>query len=446
MTRSSQYPKSPQTHSISTYITKLSIVFVHSHLSWGASIVDTLDTLLIMGFNDEYNLCRPHVNQLNFHWVDGRDWSQGYLSPEPIFKGDEDQREPAESWGVLRDRTVNIPVFETGIRYLGGLIGAYDLSGDDLMLERAVELAEMLKRAFNTESGLPAGRMDPGYESGYLYLGSIALAEVGSMTLELMRLSQITKDRQWFDLAQRVTDYIEEHVIPRAVIGNLIPMMFMPGGEAPLHGSLTWGGMADSYYEYLIKAYKLLGGNAVAQQYKRIYEESVEAAKEHLYVNITVVPERDILAIGKLESGRLIPEIEHLTCFAGGMLGLGAKLLDRPNDMVDAERFTQSCYWLSAATPTGLQPEVVEFYSPLSGSRDMYENVTMEGQVYHPGEKDEHRGGSGIGGGGGLDGGSIRGSGPVEFVERLKGSPPGSNKITGRGLNRPETIESIFYM
>ncbi len=39
-------------------------------------------------------------------------------------------------------------------------------------------------------------------------------------------------------------------------------------------------------------------------------------------------------------------ETEHLTCFAGAMLGLGAKLLDRPKDLNFGEKFTQTCYWL----------------------------------------------------------------------------------------------------
>lgn len=95
------------------------------------------------------------------------------------------------------------------------MLGAYDLSGDKLMLERAVDLAEILGKAFQTDSGLPGGRMDPGSELGYSVLSTVSLAEVGSMTLELMRLSQATGDRQWFDLAQRAMDFIHQRVIPR---------------------------------------------------------------------------------------------------------------------------------------------------------------------------------------------------------------------------------------
>ena len=39
-------------------------------------------------------------------------------------------------------------------------------------------------------------------------------------------------------------------------------------------------------------------------------------------------------------------ELEHLTCFAGAMLGLGAKLLDRPEDLDYGKKVTQTCYWM----------------------------------------------------------------------------------------------------
>lgn len=50
-----------------------------------------------------------------------------------------------------------ISVFETIIRYMGGLISAYELSGDDLMLEKAKELGVTLLPAFDTATGMPWG-------------------------------------------------------------------------------------------------------------------------------------------------------------------------------------------------------------------------------------------------------------------------------------------------
>jgi hypothetical protein len=48
------------------------------------------------------------------------------------------------------------PFFETVIRYLGGLLSAYALSGNPILLSRADDLGGMLLPAFNTNSSLPA--------------------------------------------------------------------------------------------------------------------------------------------------------------------------------------------------------------------------------------------------------------------------------------------------
>ncbi|WVR05504.1 hypothetical protein IAU60_002522 [Kwoniella sp. DSM 27419] len=422
---------------------------------WGATIVDSLDTLLIMGFSDEYNLCRPHVNQLNFAWVGGRDWNQSYVSEDYGLTG--------TVYAVGRDRGVALGVFETGIRYLGGLLGAYDLSGDRLLLDRAEELAGVLGKAFHSVSGLPAGRIDPGAPEGEtVHLMTVSIAEVGSMSLELIRLSQITRDRRWFDLAQRAMDYIDQRVVPRSTQTPLIPLWIQPDGEVttPQHGQFAFGGLADSYYEYLIKTYKLLGGTEVAQTWRRVYEASIDRAKQVLYQDITVVPGHDLLTIGKFDNGHLIHEMEHLTCFAGAMLGLGAKLLDRPADMQDALRVTGTCYWLSADTPTGLQPEVAQWYEPHEHDY-MYANVTLDGLPYHPrlqgDEADQPIEGTHWDAAGGLrwNGDNLpveyasdqgHGSTPVEYAQKLRGTPTGTKRVNGRGINRPETIESIFYM
>lgn len=44
----------------------------------------------------------------------------------------------------------DINVFETTIRIVGGLLGAYELSGDDMFLSKAAELADELLLAFDT--------------------------------------------------------------------------------------------------------------------------------------------------------------------------------------------------------------------------------------------------------------------------------------------------------
>ena len=86
--------------------------FRNPFASWGATLVDALDTLWIMGMKKEFEEAVKAVDQIDFT-----------TSPRP-----------------------DIPLFETTIRYLGGLIAAYDLSDRKYknLLTKAVELAEIL--------------------------------------------------------------------------------------------------------------------------------------------------------------------------------------------------------------------------------------------------------------------------------------------------------------
>jgi mannosyl-oligosaccharide alpha-1,2-mannosidase len=50
-----------------------------------------------------------------------------------------------------------VPFFETTIRYLGGMLSAYALSGEPTLLRHAERIGQMLLPAFSaTKSGLPA--------------------------------------------------------------------------------------------------------------------------------------------------------------------------------------------------------------------------------------------------------------------------------------------------
>ena len=90
---------------------------------WAATLVDTLDTLWIMGFKEEFEEAQNAVKKIDFTTCNRHE----------------------------------IPLFETVIRYLGGLIAAYDLSSGTyrILLDKAVELAEILMGAFDTPNRMP---------------------------------------------------------------------------------------------------------------------------------------------------------------------------------------------------------------------------------------------------------------------------------------------------
>ena len=81
---------------------------------WGATLVDSLDTLWIMDMKEEF-----------------------YEAAQAAAKLD---------WAQCKDSHINM--FETTIRHLGGLLSAYDLSGEKALLKKAVELGDMLYVGF----------------------------------------------------------------------------------------------------------------------------------------------------------------------------------------------------------------------------------------------------------------------------------------------------------
>ena len=82
----------------------------------------------------------------------------------------------------------------------------------------------------------------------------------------------------------------------------------------------SFGGEADSLYEYFIKEHILLGG--AKDQYKNIYVKSIQAAENYLFFIPLVEGDPDIMFSGKyrtrynneetIVSGELVGEMEHL--------------------------------------------------------------------------------------------------------------------------------------
>lgn len=354
---------------------------------WGATIVDALDTLLVMDLQDEYNLAREHVRDIDFWFLGGQRSAYGF----------NDGR---------------VPVFETAIRYLGGFVSAYDLSGDEMMRDRAEELAQLIMPAFFTRTGVPLGRIRFGQTPISGSGGGVALAEAGSLLLEFTRLWQVTGNRTYFDRVQRTTDWLDRNMTDGAKLGHLLPTMIIPESGAG-HGTYSFGGMADSYYEYLIKGHQLLGGKLA--QYGRMYSEAIDSARKYLIKEIRTVPETPLVVFGASSGNRWDAKMEHLACFTGGMLGLGAKLMpkQRGQDYDLAQRMTETCWWSYNSSATGVGPEETYFYKADDPSRfDSY--TEPDGTIRR---------------------GKPRGQ-PIIGVSR--------QMTDYRG--RPETIESVFYM
>lgn len=368
---------------------------------WAASLVDSLDTLLIMGLHDEYANALAAVQTIDF--------STCTLS--------------------------SLNVFETTIRYLGGLLAAYDLSGekDSVLLRKILELAEMVYKAFDTPNRMPITHWD--FESAKAGNPqqadmSVIVAEISSFQMEMARLSQITGDDRFYDTAARVTEEFERQQMSTQLPG-LFPLAVDARNAVLNQGKFfTIGGMVDSLYEYLPKTHLILGG--AAPEYKMIYERAFEAMKEHILYRPMTPDGRDVLLAGQARVTGDPPEVtydhqaQHLACFVGGMIGLASRAFDRPQDMEVALKAAKGCAWAYETAPLGIMPEI--FYTvpcPSSGPCEWDAEAWYEGVKKH----------------------SSMSSGSVEEEIKSRRIPEGVVHVENPAYYlRPEAIESVFVL
>ncbi|KAI1429026.1 glycoside hydrolase family 47 protein [Xylaria sp. FL1777] len=437
---------------------------------WAATLVDSLDTLWIMGMEDEFEEALLEVEKIDF----------------------------------TVGKRAEIPVFETTIRYLGGLLAAYDVSGGkgsghDILLEKALELADILMGVFDTPNRMPVlyYNWKPQFASKPRRAGtSASVAELGSLAMEFTRLAQITKENRYYDAVARITDAFYEWQERGTSIPGIFPEHIDASGcnytaqkeleaaqnaveaetydeidsddtedtwstakkaeeldlesdleaktgrgepdkakssllkrsgknsapnvnvkkqknpktsqfepiaeESPLpecvsqgliSGSLgaqqySMGGSQDSTYEYFPKQWLLLGG--LEPKYKELHLKVSEAVKKWLLYRPMVPDDRDILFSAKVITGgepesdaKTQYEVTHLTCFIGGMFGMGGKIFDVPADVEIGEKLTEGCVWAYESTATGIMPEGAHVL-PCSDSKNCHWNQTMYEEALDP--------------------------------------------------------------
>lgn len=311
---------------------------VQQFSGWAATLVDSLDTLWIMGMRDEF-----------------------YEAVEAVAKID---------FGHSTSGSVNM--FETCIRYLGGLIAAYDLSGQEALKIKAVEVGDLLYAGFNTVNNMPVDfiAFDRAKEGEGLDVeGSVVVASPGTITLEFSRLSQITGDNKYYSAVSKVMDLFHENQNKTKVPG-LWPMYVSMSTPDLVSGyQFTIGGNADSMYEYLPKAHAMLGSEAASSvKYEIMSRHFMDTAMKNLFFRPMVPDNADILISGNLDAlasedepekykYRLDPESEHLSCFIGGLYALGGRLFENKEYLDTGAKLAQGCMYAYKSFPSGIMPE-----------------------------------------------------------------------------------------
>ncbi|NXX49779.1 MA1B1 mannosidase, partial [Tricholaema leucomelas] len=138
-----------------------------SYSEWfglGLTLIDALDTLWILGLKEEFEEARK--------WV----------ANDLVF-----------------DKNVDVNLFESTIRILGGLLSTYHLSGDSLFLEKAKDIGNRLMPAFRTPSKIPYSDVNIGRGTAHppRWTSDSTVAEVTSIQLEFRELSRLTGDEKF---------------------------------------------------------------------------------------------------------------------------------------------------------------------------------------------------------------------------------------------------------
>ncbi|XP_028274016.1 ER degradation-enhancing alpha-mannosidase-like protein 3 [Parambassis ranga] len=214
------------------------------------TLIDTLDTLVVLNKLDEFE--------------------------DAVRKAMSD---------VRLDNDVVVSVFETNIRVLGGLLGGHIMA--DLLRQRgermqwysgellhmAKELGHRLLPAFNTTSGLPYpkvnlryGILNPLSRTGTE--SDTCTACAGTMILEFAALSRLSGESVFEEHARKALDVLwERRQRGSDLVGTIINIH---NGEWVRKDSGVGAGI-DSYYEYLMKAYILLGDNVFLERFNVHY-------------------------------------------------------------------------------------------------------------------------------------------------------------------------------
>lgn len=307
----------------------------------GATIVDSLDTLYIMGLEVQFRRAREWIaNSLDFN------------------------------------KNIEVSVFETTIRVLGGLLSSFDLSGDKMFLEKARELADKLLPAWDSPTGIPYNRINLAHGNAHNPSwtgGNSILADSGSEQLEFIALSQRIKDPKYQQKAEKVIREIQKNFPD----DGLLSIHLDPQTGVTAYGSITFGAMGDSFYEYLLKAW--IQGNKTEEV--KFYREMWEKSMKGLESLIKRSTPSSFAYIAEKVGISLTDKMDELACFAPGMVALGSfgyNPGEAEKFLSLAEELAWTCYNFYQSTPTKLAGENYYFHE----GKDM--NVGTSWNILRP--------------------------------------------------------------
>ncbi len=267
--------------------------------------VDSLDTLILLGFPAEADKARKLiVENLSF------------------------------------DKDITVKNFEITIRLLGGLLSAYQLTGDERLLRLADDLGTRLLPVFNSPTGMPYVYVN--LKTGKTSGTKSNPAEIGTLLLEFGTLSRLTHKPVYYEKAKNAVVQLYRRRSKAGLVGDEIDV---ESGQWTSRATHVGGGI-DSYYEYLLKSARLLGDRECAAMWRT----SIRAVNRHL---ADQARSGFWYGEGDMQSGKLTkPDFGALQAFFPAVLALGG-------DVRRASRLEASC--LKMWQLAGIEPEELDY-------------------------------------------------------------------------------------
>lgn len=319
----------------------------------GLTIVDSADTLIIMGLEHEaYAAIEWIENELKF----------------------DSQNE-------------NSNCFELTIRILGGILTAQHLTRHEKLKQQAIKMGDILLHCYETKSKvIPYSDIDLGTKKAHSpnWNPYSSISEVASLQIEFRYLSQLSKNPIYE--ATTFQTNIHLHNLVSARKHKLIPMYIHPSTGELSDNLITLGARTDSYYEYLLKQYLQTGIKWLETDYLDSVDEIERDLLRHTngIHNYTYVAEMQIYKTANdTDDIRYNNKMDHLVCFLPGTLALGwyhfspeaaeRRLkynLETPSNKINnryskhlrmAKDLARTCYHMYSQMGTGLSPEIATF-------------------------------------------------------------------------------------
>jgi len=285
--------------------------FVPEH-SFGLSIIEAMDTLYVMGLDDELDLCVKWLrSNLNF------------------------------------DVDASVQMFEAVIRMVAGLMTGYYATGERFLLDGARDLADRRLVCF-TKSPSDAPYRYANLKTGAVREPQMVLAEIGSNILEFGDLSRLTGDQKYLHASLKAYEAV---IAKRSALDLLGTTFDVEKGEFADTDDVAPDEPVDSFYEYLWGGWQMLGLTQTRDWYRMLTDAILKYKVTRVSGNLwfKTVNYKDAQPTGDTMTSEL----------AAFYAGLVAKGVDR----AVGSAFYDS--WTAALDKYDLIPEVIN-YSDLS--------------------------------------------------------------------------------